>query len=75
MSGLSVPDSDQDFDAFLLGTLGQVRQTHDADLICRYVRELTRVHVIEMVMGMGRRVVEFSTWIDVHFLYQRLFTE
>ncbi len=27
------------------------------------------------MMGMGRRVVELSTWIDVHFIYQRLFSE
>ena len=48
-----VADADQYFDAFLLRSLGQRRQAHDADLVFFDIAQFARIHMVKMMMGMG----------------------
>ncbi len=60
-----ITHADQYLDAFLFGAFGEWRQTFDADLTVGNVGQFARLDMKEVMMSMGRRVIEFATRIDV----------
>jgi len=65
-AGVSNPD--QDLDAVALGPRRQLRELAELDLLVRDIVQLARIHVVEMVMPVCRRVVELADRVD-HALF------
>jgi hypothetical protein len=53
-------DADQHLDAFALGAVRHGRQFTEANLFVGDVAELTRVHVVEVMMRVRRGIVELA---------------